>query len=115
LQIRSKTFQASSVVPSLERQRFSSSVHGLNCTSDKCRTIPGGKEHPRNRDLLPTLNVRAILIGLGNGQGRPTYLTRGTNGGIRSYISITCGYHGIEETVIDKLFRYRSDQLYLTS
>jgi hypothetical protein len=53
-------------------------IHGLlKCGSQECRGILGGKERLWNRDLLATLNFRAILNGLRSGQGRPAYLTRG--------------------------------------
>jgi hypothetical protein len=53
-------------------------VHGLlKCESDECRTILNGKERLWNRDLLATLNFRAIVNGLRSGQGRPGYLVRG--------------------------------------
>ena len=53
-------------------------VHGLlKCGSEECRTILDGKERLWNRDLLATLNFRAILNGLRSGQGRPVYLARG--------------------------------------
>ena len=52
-------------------------VHGLlKCGSEECRTILDGKERLWNRDLLATLNFRAILSGLRSGQGRPRYLAR---------------------------------------
>jgi hypothetical protein len=52
-------------------------VHGLlRCQSNQCRQILNGKDRLWNRDLLATLNFRAILEGLRSGSGRPVYLSR---------------------------------------